>query len=495
MLTNPDNWYPHFSVEGRIASGSGTVYLEGQRIGAPGWQARWIRADAAIWNSGSDTRITSAAGTTQHSASAFAVLAAGNGVWAGWNEQGVFLNGQALDAAGDQPWISREGQIVYKTDRQSSTHAIVYNHQQVAPRGHNVNPRCEGGVVVWSEHQSQYVLATRGWRGHGIEDLRVIPESEIESVPIATPDGPFVLTSTDWGFFIRPWGLKNGWMYQGDCFTPDAICLDRIIYVTGWSGTQGRALLLKFPLHLARAPIRSPRTDPAPGPQPDPTPTNPVPQPPAVSLPDHFPVVQAIDAAHPQLLQRNTRTTVAEFYWRAARALHQRDPEWGMLRRDEDDDHHIVEGVRVSIDCVAHRSAKRIVDFLQSAGDGPGTGRLTWSVSARPLDPQRWVQPPPFREIVDLPGGGGGGGGGDTAGEDDQAVAELTELAASLRSTVDLLQRRCADLEARAVRYGARTALRTQAGHVVCAVQGGGGGVHAEPLTVGPWETFKIDQP
>ena len=206
-----------------------------------------------------------------------------------------------------------------------------------------------------------------------------------------------------------------------------------------------------------------------------------------VSIPNDFAVVKRVHDAHPHLVAQNSKASIKEFYWRAAWALHQHDARWGMLSKSEGENHQVIEGVRVSVDAVAYKDEEPVVDILSSAGDGPGTGRITWGVDEDRRESNRWVQPPPFRAID--------GGTGGTGGTTDNRTQELRDLVSALRNDVAALQARIASLENGTLRYGAPIILRTNAGNVICAESGGGAAVNATRTEAGPWETFVLEKP
>jgi hypothetical protein len=210
-----------------------------------------------------------------------------------------------------------------------------------------------------------------------------------------------------------------------------------------------------------------------------------------VAIPNHFAVIQRIDAEHPLLIATNSRETVREFYWRAACALHEHDPNWGMLSKSDSENHQTIEGLRVSVDAVAYKGATPIVDILTSAGDGPGTGGITWGVEEHRRESNLWVQPPPFRSADGGHGETGGGGTGGTAHE----IEKLRDLVKGLREEISALKGRFSALEEGALQYGSAVVLRTDSRNVVCAEGGGGGALNATRTDPGAWETFVVEKP
>lgn len=211
-----------------------------------------------------------------------------------------------------------------------------------------------------------------------------------------------------------------------------------------------------------------------------------------MSLPNHFAIVERVNAAHPHLLAVNSRDTIRELYWRIAWALHQHDPNWGMLTKSEAENHQVIEGLRVSCDAIAYKGAVPIVDIIGSAGDGPGTGRITWGVDQHRRESNLWVAPPPFRgaQPAAPPTAHPPQGTADPA-----EIDRLREVVHGLRSEIAALHARISVLENGTLRYGAPIILRTNGGQVVCAEGGGGGPVNANRTDAGPWETFVVEKP
>jgi hypothetical protein len=120
------------------------------------------------------------------------------------------------------------------------------------------------------------------------------------------------------------------------------------------------------------------------------------PEEPTVQIPDHFHIVRAVNAAHPQLLAINSPDTIREFYWRAADALHQHDPRWGMLSKSGGEQGHEIEGAgRVAHDAVAYKDVTPIVDIIAGAG-GIGVASAVWQVVEQRRESNKWVKPPRY---------------------------------------------------------------------------------------------------
>ncbi len=135
---------------------------------------------------------------------------------------------------------------------------------------------------------------------------------------------------------------------------------------------------------------------------PEPTPP-PEPEPP-VSIPDLSHIVEQLDREHPHLLEQNTRETATEFLWRAATALAAEDPKFGLLTKDPSrgENHILILGKPYSIDALAYQGSDQVVDLMRSAGDGPGTGGVSWGLDDR--NPWNvWAPVPPFGGVTPQP--------------------------------------------------------------------------------------------
>jgi hypothetical protein len=146
-----------------------------------------------------------------------------------------------------------------------------------------------------------------------------------------------------------------------------------------------------FVCDMAELRALPPVTAPTPPPQLDPEPE------PMPTIPNHFHVVQAMNRAYPDLIAANTMDTVKEFMWRTVWALYLHDAHWGFLSKSPAEHGMELAGVgRVSVDAIAYKGAEPVVDILSSAGDGPGTGGITWGVDEHRRPSNLWMQPVPF---------------------------------------------------------------------------------------------------
>lgn len=116
-----------------------------------------------------------------------------------------------------------------------------------------------------------------------------------------------------------------------------------------------------------------------------------------MSIPNRFDIVKAIDAAHPTLIQRNTRESVTEFLWRVVWALAQTDANFGFLSKSAGENHTDIPGAgMVALDALCYKGEHNSVDIAHSAGDGPGTGGIAWAEDEERRPSNLWVQAVPF---------------------------------------------------------------------------------------------------
>jgi hypothetical protein len=117
-----------------------------------------------------------------------------------------------------------------------------------------------------------------------------------------------------------------------------------------------------------------------------------------MSIPNDAAIVWGIDRAFPHLLERNDLASVREFTWRAARALHEHDPKWGMLSKSAGENGQDIPVVgRVAVDALAYLGEVPSVDIVLDAGSGEPT-RPAWGIDEHRRPSNLWIAPPPFAD-------------------------------------------------------------------------------------------------
>jgi hypothetical protein len=197
----------------------------------------------------------------------------------------------------------------------------------------------------------------------------------------------------------------HGWIIQrlslhDKCYRNDIALLNDGRARSVWStldGDQPGSIVAADPWLVSAPLLFDVPATPEPPPAPPLPPVDPEePEEPEMEIPNDFAIVQRINEEYPHLIAKNTPETIKEFYWRVIWALHQKDPRWGMLSKSAGENGQVIEGIRVSVDAIAYKDQTPIVDILKSAGDGPGTGGITWGVDPHRRDTNLWVQPLPF---------------------------------------------------------------------------------------------------
>jgi hypothetical protein len=277
----------------------------------------------------------------------------------------------------------------------------------ISPDGSNVIIVSPQGTVDGQIVYQLQALDGSGWSGLS-PHYRPIASGV---APVNTVDGriyglrrkgPYALYQAEEGarliiqYANRPLGaiLVEGLV---NCFRPDLDILDDGRILIAYSKREGERPedIVSFPIDPAilKQDLSKPVVVvPPPPPPPPPSPSE---EEPDVDIPDHSEVVRQVDREFPHLLQKNTRETVKEFYWRAARRLYEKDPKWGMLSKKSPENGQEIPGAGyVAMDAVTYKGTERIRDIISGAGDETPT-KPTWGDDGkRPSNV--WVEPPPY---------------------------------------------------------------------------------------------------
>ena len=490
---------PRLNSRGQSACGvgGGIVNIDGHEIASPAGGAAWIDDDVVVYQICRDggcilqtfDQRTGAYSTAANRGANF--IHAGGGTWAAWlGGHGVFTSsGLHFPDAGLGP-VGPDGAVAIK---------IAY---------HSFGPwdvvELDGTRWRLTDGDAADIqLLGQGrafWRESGLMRTRHLPAIVTLPGPIHWPrlvmvhDECWVLYQSEilgGRLVVHPHDSVVGYLLTppfASTYRPDAVMLaDGRVRVV-WANTEAEA-----PGDLRSTDISpgDPRTDlttllPGEDNEPigeEPIDPDPIDEPEAepVSIPDHFHVVRAVNDAHPHLLQKNDHDSVREFYWRAAWALHQHDPRWGMLSKSGGETGQEIQGAgRVAEDAVAYKDVTPIVDIISGANNPPHRAAAAWQVVEQRRESNKWVKPPAFR----------GEGASGTAAE----IRQLRELIQGLRDELAAVTGRLSAIEESALRDGSAVALRTEAGNVLCAENGGGGQVHANRTNPGAWETFVLEK-
>jgi hypothetical protein len=479
-----NGWFPRHNLLGEVASGYAQVTHDGKVILDPGFKPRWLNNETIVALGASDALFSvekSGANVQKIAESAFLnTYGAGGGQWSVPDSK----RGEILV---EHDLVTGKRLVIVEHEWNNNDHSVIYDGQPIIEHVPAAEARVFDDVVMWK----QYPMPTRifGFKDGRVQDLRTMKRDwEGNPVPIKTDEGWWFLFVTNVDIRIRRWDKPEGYIIHTGVdmnFNPDAIGLGNVIRV-GWQDRFGNRSSKDISiLQETRIDVSTPLdADPI---DPDDTEEEETP----VAIPNHFHIVQRIDNEHPHLIKANNKETIREFYWRAAWALHQHDPKWGMLTKSAGENHQVINDLRVSVDAVAYKDAVPIVDILTSAGDGPNTGGITWGVEEHRRESNLWVAPPPF-EGEDS---GEEEGGEEEGGEEEPDNSEVVKALARLTVEVAELKAAVAELKATSLRYGSGLALRTDNGHLVCAEGGGGGEVNATRTRAGGWETFTTEKP
>jgi hypothetical protein len=508
---------PRLNSRGQSACGvgGGIVNIDGREIACPAGGAAWIDDDVVVYQICRDggcilqtfDQRTGAYSTAANLGANF--IHAGGGTWAAWlGSHGVFTSsGLHFPDSGLGP-VGPDGAVAIKNTYHS------YGPWDVVERNGTRWRLTDGDA-------SDIQLLGQGrafWRESGQIRTRHLPAIVTLPGPVHWPR--LALVHDEWWVLYQSETLGGRLVFHphhsvvgylltppfASTYRPDAVMLADGRARVVWANTEAEA-----PGDLRSADISpaDPRTDLStllPGDdqheEDEPVAEEPIvvdpidePEDEPVSIPDHFHVVRAVNDAHPHLLQKNDHDSVKEFYWRAAWALHQHDPRWGMLSKSGGETGHEIDGAgRVAEDAVAYQDVTPIVDIIAGANNPPHRAAATWQVVEQRRESNKWVKPPAFRGEGGGGSTGGGTGGGESASGTAAEIGQLREIIQGLRDELAAMAGRLSAIEESALRGGSAVALRTEAGNVVCAEDGGGGQVHANRTEPGGWETFILEK-
>ncbi len=237
-----DGWFPVLNSHGEIASGSGTLTVNGRDLG-PGWLPRWVDDDHVVFSTSpaetvlldvrSGSRVTLAPG--------FNVYAAGGGLWMGLfagpsqtvlrRYSGTVVAWEAVEGA--MPTVSRAGRYGYATPYHQDQKTIYVADMAIAA-GLVMNLSVSDQATVWSVASGRQRLVLGARPGAAVESLAVLEWEE----PIACdgPAGPWIVSVTQTGLMAHAWGSRRGFFTSGEYFNPDCLFLNGRFRVVSSSG-------------------------------------------------------------------------------------------------------------------------------------------------------------------------------------------------------------------------------------------------------------------
>jgi hypothetical protein len=282
--------FVRISSDGRIASGSGTIVVDGQAVGA-GFEPQWYGPNLLMVK-GLDDQPHTIDLTTKVSlpfaptGPRYTHLRAGGGRWIGAVDRSPTFK-VACARTGQQAWLVEH-------NRDNNDHSLVLDGVLIT-RGSVHHPRVEDGYLVWTEGGG---TAQRTWGRYPDGSIARLHASgdlwEGAPVPVLTPKGPWVVVMTNRDLRAYPWGERRGKVFatgEDQNFDPDAIWLGGEIVLV-WSDHRGT-----LPPHRGHVRLDDPRVELNPS----------VVMPPPIVIPPEAPEPDMPDP----LLAPNEKATVA----------------------------------------------------------------------------------------------------------------------------------------------------------------------------------------
>lgn len=239
-------WKPRYSPDGSR--------LTWERAGF--WQSQWLNNHTEIGHNG-DVLVIGGLPTRVPGGNE---LSAGGGKWAAFRTDPVRVYtswGQTIPGAGC-PTLNPDGEFAYVDDYQADLKYLIWNGNRIAV-GAITDVRASRQAVVWTSHGRTWGMPTV--TGRSVE-IQAAPD-EFRPIPIDTPRGPWVLSTTHTGFVLRPFGETQGYRFDNDAqaFYPDATyVLGSIVAVfTNDAGVQSQQ---PFDLTAPRVDLTAPAVQP-----------------------------------------------------------------------------------------------------------------------------------------------------------------------------------------------------------------------------------------
>lgn len=393
-------WFPRVNAQGRIVSGAGALFLDGQPLGEVGWNPVWFTKDTFIYNAaerGLRLYDVQAHKSVQLDPRELIELAAGGGVWAGRHAPSnalIVSSGGEIPGAG-QPCLSSRGELIYRVGDDKIEPSICLT------------------AAAWGDGRGRIIA-------HTGQDVTVGP-FEARPVLIDTPGGAaWVLCMTRTGLHLRPLFSDVGyWLNTGEDHNINA----HAIYIGGnvikcvWQDTQGHLydrdvdLLTdaSVPLPVSSGPIVLP--DPE--------------EPPVADMPESLEeAVISERAKYPMpLVSVNDYARILN-----AVAWTHRDKGWGLSEKPQGNHVMSPQGKWVAYDILHHQPSNTLWGCFGDAG-------VNWGLEQYHNDPdgRPWLAP-----IAPT-----GGDNGDPGDEDDGDTAP-DKPPVSCNCAADLKQLRAA---------------------------------------------------
>lgn len=273
-----NGWFPTIGPTGRIGCGNVDVF-----VGAPqawrhvgrGGGVQWIGPDIITYGGGDETVVydLSASQELGRVEGYNHRISATNGRWCGTRNTGTreYMGSTMVRDWGRDAFpvaLSPNGSRIAHVDRPLEDLKTLYVNDVALDYGAILSASLGNADTCWLVATGTYSRAVRGVRQESsiIEDWSVL--SWESPVLVDTLDGPWIYSTTQTGFILRPAGSTVGYQYTGDYFYPSVRYIDGGFTVVS-STERGVFQYLTIPLsaprvHLGEAlpPIEVPPTQP-----------------------------------------------------------------------------------------------------------------------------------------------------------------------------------------------------------------------------------------
>ena len=205
-----DGWFPRLNSRGQVASGSGSLWVDDIEVFKPGWQPQWLNDDTLVFKGAADKPYSLHLPTgkvTLLANKAVTYVVGGGNVW--------HIPDPGEIGASVDP---RNGSVATCVEHGGSNfdRSIVWAGRPIIEHKAVQFPSAQDGLLTWilwtgqtATDREPWGVAVTGVAGR----LRVFTQSwEGSPFPFQTPEGPWLLTQTNWDLRLRPWGSKTGYI-------------------------------------------------------------------------------------------------------------------------------------------------------------------------------------------------------------------------------------------------------------------------------------------
>lgn len=199
-----DGWFPRLSPNGQhVASGAGSLTVDGVDVGVRGWAPEWVSNTAFIYNAAQDglrlfeigRTATRALDPREFSETAGATTATGL-LWAGRDPSTNTLqisDGRAVLNAG-QPSLAEDGFLIFRV------------------ADDKIEPTACVQAAAWGDGRGQIFGFRRSDPAHTPANVTIPGRKHFRPVCIDTPTGPWLLTMTHTELLLHEFGGERGYL-------------------------------------------------------------------------------------------------------------------------------------------------------------------------------------------------------------------------------------------------------------------------------------------